>query len=347
MFKFKKKSLRTPISVRSLVCHENENNLCSIDVELNDGKTYKLIVDHESNSYNDWIRQTAGFDNPARLAYELSKPGDVAVDLGANIGAWSLPLAAKGCQILAFEILPQNVNSLRAAANQNHFGDNLQIEHCAIWNRSEDLFFGGHSAWGHITQTGNAIRSISLDDFIAERSWWKHVDLIKLDVEGAELKAFEGMSSILDNLYPDLIFEANVLTAGQYGHSIYDLFALLRARDYSLYRIYGRHLVPFDGKSVQEILVCDYYATQKRAIDRTSFLPVVDSDEVRETIVATASASWLHRHYIVSKFAQFDDALKTPELSSIVATWAQEPTENGELLYIIERGSKPASSFTF
>lgn len=143
------------------------------------------------------------------LFRQLLKPGMVVVDIGAHVGYFSL-LAAKLVgpegKVYAFEPEPSNHLLLLRNIEINNY-TTIRAQRKAVSNRSGsmDLFLsaldsGSHSlhAAGARGVTGTArVEATTLDAFL-EAEGWPKVDLIKIDVEGAEVAVLEGMRQLLD-----------------------------------------------------------------------------------------------------------------------------------------------------
>ncbi|MES1932226.1 FkbM family methyltransferase [Salinisphaera shabanensis T35B1] len=73
-----------------------------------------------------------------------------------------------------------------------------------------------------------------LDDVLKNT---QRVDVIKIDVEGAELYVLEGAARTIQREQPSIIFEANEETSVAAGYKVKDIYAWLEDRGYSLHRI--------------------------------------------------------------------------------------------------------------
>jgi FkbM family methyltransferase len=139
------------------------------------------------------------------LIQRQTKPGNVAVDIGANIGYYTLILArCVGPQgrVFAFEPDPVNFALLKKNVETNGYA-NVVLVNKALSDKaaSAKLFLATDNLGDHrIFDPGDGRRSIpietvALDDFMADPP--VSVDVIKMDVQGAEYRALRGMRSVL------------------------------------------------------------------------------------------------------------------------------------------------------
>ena len=148
-------------------------------------------------------------EETTRLFVKIIEPGMTVVDIGAHVGYYTL-LAAQNTgpsgKVYAFEPESNNFALLEKNVELNNYG-NIHTENKAISNSTgpRELFItnldsGRHSMYKHeISQTnGLSIDTVTLDDFLEQISC-SHVDLIKIDVEGAELEVLQGMRRLINN----------------------------------------------------------------------------------------------------------------------------------------------------
>jgi len=132
------------------------------------------------------------------------QPGDVVVDCGGNIGIFtSFAMDMGASRVFSFEPFPSNYE-LNKKNNTNS-----QVFDLAVSNKSDEtleLLYthtgnGGHSIIdtefdrtpGHFQHKNIFVKTITLDDIISQ-NFIDHIDFLKVDTEGAELKIFEGLS---------------------------------------------------------------------------------------------------------------------------------------------------------
>ena len=135
----------------------------------------------------------------------LIAPGMCVVDVGANLGYYTL-LAAKRVgpngRVFAFEPDPENHSLLAQSIQANGF-NNVVLSDKAVSDVSGrgTLFFSEEHRGDHrIFDPGDGrkrieVSTVRLDDAIPEDV---SIDVIKMDIQGAEMKAMEGTKRILD-----------------------------------------------------------------------------------------------------------------------------------------------------
>ncbi len=135
------------------------------------------------------------------------KEGDTVLDLGANIGYYTLIMAKivgdKG-KVYAFEADPTNFNILKRNIEVNGY-KNVILENKAVLDKNEivnfyinkknragnSLFQGKNSTYR--ADKYNKVEGIKLDDYFKS----EEIDFIKIDIEGSEFKAMKGMVNLL------------------------------------------------------------------------------------------------------------------------------------------------------
>ncbi|TLD68426.1 FkbM family methyltransferase [Phragmitibacter flavus] len=139
------------------------------------------------------------------LLQKLIKPGDTIVDVGANIGYYSLIFAkAVGPTgtVFGFEPDPGNFSLLTQNLKLNGH-ENVTMVNKAVTDKSGEieLFVSpGCPADHRIYDSGDGrqkltIPAVALDDYFSEIK--AQIDLIKMDIQGAEFFAVKGMKKVL------------------------------------------------------------------------------------------------------------------------------------------------------
>jgi FkbM family methyltransferase len=132
--------------------------------------------------------------------------GDCIVDAGAYIGDTIEEIIKENIaykKIYAFE--PDEQNYAKLIENTKTY-QSVEAHKYGLWDKTDKLYFNGgfegSSFITHdITQTNQTINTISLDEFFKDK---EKPTLIKMDIEGAELKALLGAKEIICNYKPKL-----------------------------------------------------------------------------------------------------------------------------------------------
>jgi len=149
----------------------------------------------------------------------IVRPGDVVVDGGAHVGFYSIAAARllKGeGRVIAFEADPRNFALLQSNLALNHVEHIVSAEPAALADRESTLEFwtspevSTRSSLVYVESQGDTsirVPCTRLDVHLAQRGI-THVDVIKLDVEGAEPMCMDGMQETIRNV-GCFVFELN------------------------------------------------------------------------------------------------------------------------------------------
>lgn len=187
-----------------------------------------------SSRYIFWVIMKSLID----YISEYLKAGDVFIDIGANIGLFSLnasKIVGNRGKVVAFEAFSSNFKQFKNNILINNF-KNIISENKAISNQNstieilyneEDHNIGMASAFLKDFTSKEIVESTTLDEYASTHNISK-IDLIKIDIEGGEYNAILGMAKILTNSKPRVIMEINHQTLQDSGHTekeIIDLFS--------------------------------------------------------------------------------------------------------------------------
>jgi FkbM family methyltransferase len=145
-----------------------------------------------------------------RFFQQLLRPGLVVVDVGANIGIYTAVAAShigSDGQVHSFEPLGEAQDNLRRTIQLNSFR-NVTVHPCAVSDQpgkahlSRNLFNRGDNS---IFGKGNEVE-VTVSTLDAELPD-AHVDIIKMDVQGAELHALRGGVQLLKRCQPLVFME--------------------------------------------------------------------------------------------------------------------------------------------
>jgi len=180
-----------------------------------------------------------GSFEPNEFAYleETLRPGMVFIDGGANEGLYTIYAASRigpSGKVLAIEPSTREVNRLRANIELNRL-DNVTIERVALGDqprRSTLAVAGpGHEALNTLSPIGDPFRTeevtVETLDALVSRHRLERVDVIKLDIEGSEVRALLGARETLKRFEPILLIEAEETRLASMADGLDDLLAIL------------------------------------------------------------------------------------------------------------------------
>jgi len=187
-------------------------------------------------------------------------PGDIVVDMGANYGMYTYPLdraVGPAGRVYAFEPVPFTFAVLRHVSRLLRLR-NVELLAMGCGKESGTMSFTvpvqdsgaisagqAHLSSRHDERPGKATHVrwpdeeevhcgvVALDDILPTES---NVSLIKSDIEGAELFAFQGAGDLIDRNHPTVLAEINPWFLEGFGQTVDDLVGFFATRGYSLYR---------------------------------------------------------------------------------------------------------------
>ncbi|MDD5146008.1 MAG: FkbM family methyltransferase [Candidatus Pacebacteria bacterium] len=168
----------------------------------------KIYFDKFDNSriLNPEFRERALIDIMRREV----KKGDIVVDLGANIGFYTLFLAdlvGPNGKVFAFEASPETFSILKKNIEANNCENVVLEKKCIADKGGFEKFFIYNDLGSHFSSLSGdlykaekkivsvEVTTISLDEYFKNNP--SRIDLIKMDIEGAENLALEGMKNII------------------------------------------------------------------------------------------------------------------------------------------------------
>jgi FkbM family methyltransferase len=163
-------------------------------------RDYLMVLDTEDKGMSQPLLKGAGWEAGGPDYLEgILKPGMTVVDMGACIGFYSCLCAKKGASTYAIEADPANCAIIEKAAEANGF-DNLHVYNLAISGENGTAAFlesPGRTDRGRLHPKGTLkVETVTLDTFV-EREGIGPVDIIRCDIEGAEVGMVAGGQSVL------------------------------------------------------------------------------------------------------------------------------------------------------
>jgi FkbM family methyltransferase len=190
-------------------------------LELTTDYEADLHIHCDLSSYIEWCIFFMGhYGRPTgQLIESLLDEGDFAVDVGANVGAYTLIMAQSvgSCgRVAAFDANPEVYDRLLQNLTLNNFTERTETYELALSSRcgAQELYLPPVSSPNRGTATliqqtrpQGAPISVQVETLDRVISNWKRCDLIKADTDGNDFAVLEGASEIIRQHLPSLIFE--------------------------------------------------------------------------------------------------------------------------------------------
>ena len=160
------------------------------------------------------------------------KPGDVVFDVGANVGFYTLlasVLVGSAGKVVAFEPLPRNLVYLDRHMKMNQCL-NVDVLPYAVSDceMTAEFTFSKNPSMGHLCTKGDiTVQTVLIDKLIESKKLFPP-DVMKIDVEGAELSVLRGSHQVIKGRRP-IIFVATHDRSAHRG-----CMEFLRSLDYNL-----------------------------------------------------------------------------------------------------------------
>ncbi len=181
-----------------------------------------------------------------RSVREFVPPGGIVLDVGAHVGYSSIRFAdwvGPQGHVHAFEPLPWHRRHIQENLRLNGMEERVEIHDVAVADREGQASFHYSNVFntgmGSLFERRRSSRTVnvvttSLDSW-RDRKKLADVDLVKIDVEGAELAVLEGMEDGLGKCrYRALLIEVHEETLRRLGRSSKDIVGLLERHGYEL-----------------------------------------------------------------------------------------------------------------
>jgi FkbM family methyltransferase len=148
----------------------------------------KFIVPKETECF--WPYYGICFVGEYDLILSHIRSSDVVVDAGANIGIFTLLAARKARLVIAVEPDPENFRYLKRNVRLNR-AENVVLVNKALSNYVGEGFMSGRGPLKALSHQGVPVKVTTIDEVIRELGL-DAFDVLKMDVEGAEINALGG-----------------------------------------------------------------------------------------------------------------------------------------------------------
>ena len=243
------------------------------------------LVQTDTRSFLEWwVYAYGGYATGSmQLLRRLVHPGSVVLDVGANIGLFTLPLARAAGEtgvVHAFEPHPRLRARLVGNVALNSLR-NVTVSGLALGSRRCQA-----TLWGSTTANqgrGSLQPGPGLDeeftcqvdtlDWYVEAAALPRIDVIKIDTEGAELSVLVGGGAALQTFKPVLYLEAAPELLAKFGATEGDVADFLRGLGYQLWGDASNgkspHLVPLADGMSESVSPRNWLAVHPESVART------------------------------------------------------------------------------
>ncbi len=213
---------------------------------------YGKIFSWQGDLITDQLEKySAHTRNEISMLRTMIKEGDNILDIGAHIGTFSIPFSVfnnrKG-KVYSFEANPSNYSLLLKNIQANNLND-VVIPTNAVVSKEGGLEFSaslpvsGNSGMCYfrpkLENSEFVVLSINIDAWHDQLTQNQNINLIKIDVEGAELLVLESCQKIIKESKPVLYIEINTQALQRFGASCMDIEDILFPLGYRFFRNIG------------------------------------------------------------------------------------------------------------
>lgn len=219
-----------------------------------DRRPYLLVLPHRATDYiqSTVARNLVPYEAPMLAAIAAGLvPGDLVLDVGANVGNHTLFLcAATGCRVVAYEPNRELSDAIAQSAALNGFDDLITVRAVGVGASTSDGILTHldpanlGSQRVELTLDSGDFQVVSLDN----ENFESPVRVMKIDVEGMEIAVLEGAKQLLARDRPELYVECVDLAAFN------EVDAFMADNGYSRIGTYNftptHHYVPNDAADI-------------------------------------------------------------------------------------------------
>ncbi|MDP2683739.1 MAG: FkbM family methyltransferase [bacterium] len=284
----------------------------------------KLLVSSRDSGLGLMLRTKGKFEPTQTKSFINSiKKGNTVFDIGANVGYYSVlasKLVGKDGKVFAFEPDSQNLKLLYKNLRINHC-NNVVVSESALGNKqgkltlTQDVSNPGESSLS-VLKHGNKVLVdvITLDKFVKKQKI-RTIDLIKMDVEGAELNVLRGgLKTLQNNKKIKIFIECNPSTLKDFNEDKIVLCAFLKGLNFDIQGIIdekNKNIKKYSDKILDIVLnkigFTNLIAIKNKEFDPKPKISVLMTAYNAEKYIGNAIESILKQSYKNFEFVVVDD----------------------------------------
>ncbi len=254
------------------------------NISIKEFKRKKIISTWRSNNPNNILRYENGIafnistkknsmskslilqehteSNETKFLKKIIKPGETVLDVGANMGWYSIHFSkwvGQSGKVFAFEPVPEIYEELKSNIKLN-FCQNIILFNCALGNQNESILFnvsdfeGGSGASSENLKFGKEIKvsKRKLDDLMNDQNL-DNIDFLKIDIEGGELNMLKGAEKLIEKYKPKMLLEIVDIHCDRFEHLPEDICNFLFNKGYD-----GRYFGNEHSKKLNDINIDEF-----------------------------------------------------------------------------------------
>lgn len=209
-------------------------------------ESFKLCVNEYDKSVVPNILQNKYYEPHIQNLLNLFiSPLDCCVDIGANFGQHTVAMSLLANKVVSIEASPNNFINLKETIELNKLNNVIPINR-GVFNKKGKLTFSHkeeNAACSFFSDTGFRQGNEDILDveigalsYILEDNevFWDRIDFMKIDIEGSELFALQGMEDILKEQSPKILIELNKYTCQNFfNYHPFKIVKYLNSLDYN------------------------------------------------------------------------------------------------------------------
>lgn len=190
--------------------------------------TYLYMTRGDTGASGNWYN---GFDEPHDMGFVIHalRLGDTFVDIGANVGSFSIAAVAAGARSISFEPIPASFAKLQRNIHFNRLEKEVELHNVGLSSKPGRLRFTANlDTVNHVAEDGYLGMTVDVPvttmDLVLKN---KYPTVIKIDVEGFEGEVLSGgLRTLREETLLAVILETNG-SGRRYGKEDRNLFETL------------------------------------------------------------------------------------------------------------------------
>ena len=221
----------------------------------------------KKQSFVSWKLSQEGIyeETETRYVMDQIKEGQIVLDIGANIGYYTLifaNLVGKKGHVFAFEPEPDNFDVLKKNVETNNY-KNTTTENLAVSNKIGNIKLylsksnvGQHKIFPSKMTSDDYVNVnvTTIDEYFKLSDLYDKISFIKIDVEGAEMGVLQGMDNLLEKNRLTLLMEFDPKLMIEYNVSPQDLLNFLVSKGFVLNYVDNENKIIKQVKSISSFL---------------------------------------------------------------------------------------------